>query len=557
MTKEPSRNQQPQNTSNVLSTQPPFIWPEARWHTKDIIYEYHPPFDSSLMDADLINGVIVGAWNGTVEWVNTLMKKDGACVVVLVLVVYPACPTREEHLRRLLQFQNQLIGDDKKLELRLLLFDRSHGKDFERMVLPPTVLQAHDSKSGKTMFCVGSVGDSGRDKAELGSFNMAFQPDDGLRNEWRKWFQFIFSSSAPLMSETAQIPHLIPEEGDPAAAKIWTAFSNICLGSYGNEVALAKINPETGEVSKEPDGTAVEPWDDNKTKLDPLAQLLQQVYSNGYLVTIDERTRIKPLATPVKAALLGQRSERTVGALTQKQSFKLQVLDELLDKQIEKCRLVNDIMELLSYLLSMGNRWLPEAAKSLLEKELKARNERGCAILKEGLGGNDVREFIKKRRDKIRDDLDAMYRQLGQGKFVPNDRVKSVLDEIEDRLTVALNSRITPCAICNKIAPPDLTSSVPSENWSQPFSLLLRSARLMRESLIDSYFPRRFKGLSFNENNFRDAMNIFDDAIVKAPYLHRARAELLDLEKIEKSSEGPKEKCTAVWRIITGKLQPD
>lgn len=550
---EQTHNQKPPNTDRVLLTPPPFIWPEARWHTKDGTYDYHPPFDPFLVDADLINGVIVGTWNGTVKWVHTLMQKEGARRVVLVLIVYPACPTREEHLQRLLHLQNQIAADDKKLDLRLLPVDIAYGKDFERMVVPPTVLQARASKSGKTVLCVGSVGDCGRDKAELCSFNMVLQPDDGLRNEWRKWFQFIFSSAAPLTAETAQIPHLVPAEGDPAAAVMWAAFSNRCLGSEEDEVAKPKVDPETGEILAEPDGAAVKPWDDDKTKLDPLAQLLQQVYSNGYLVTIDESTRIKPLAIPVKAALLGQQSERTVGALTQRQSFQLQVLDAAVANEIEKCRSVTDVIDLLSYLLSLGNRWLPETAKGLLEKELTARNERGCVMLTEALGGNDVAQFIKRRRDSIRDDLDAMYRQLGQGTSVPNDKVESVLDEIQDRLTRALSGRITPRVIYNRIAPPDLTANAPSENWSQPSCLLLRSARLMREAHTNSYFPRRFKGLSFMEEDFRAAMNIFDDAIVKASDLQQARTELSDLEKIENNSEGPKEKCIAIWRIISGR----
>ena len=62
----------------LLPNNPPFIWPEALWHTKDGTYEYHPPFDFFLLDADMVNVVIVGTRNGTVEWVHTLMQKDGA-----------------------------------------------------------------------------------------------------------------------------------------------------------------------------------------------------------------------------------------------------------------------------------------------------------------------------------------------------------------------------------------------------------------------------------------------------------------------------------------------
>lgn len=79
MTEEPTDNKQPQKTNKMLPTQPPFIWPEARRHTKDATYECHPPFDSLLLDADLINGLVMGLWNGTVElaytWVGKVSKE--------------------------------------------------------------------------------------------------------------------------------------------------------------------------------------------------------------------------------------------------------------------------------------------------------------------------------------------------------------------------------------------------------------------------------------------------------------------------------------------------
>jgi hypothetical protein len=210
-------------------------------------------------------------------------------------------------------------------------------------------------------------------------------------------------------------------------------------------------------------------------------------------------------------------------------------------------------MDILTYLLSLGNRWLPEAAKDLLERELEARNGKGLSSLKAALGG-DVFQFVQKRREGIRENLDAMYSQLGQGKSVPPDKLAAVLSKVQDRLTTARIARITPRAVYNRIAPPDLTTNAPEENWTQPLSLLLRAARLARESLTDAYFPRRLSGLCFKEQEFLAAMDIFGDAILKSPDSHRAKAELTMLDEIESSSEKPKEKCAAVWQIITGKI---
>jgi len=166
-----------------------------------------------------------------------------------------------------------------------------------------------------------------------------------------------------------------------------------------------------------------------------------------------------------------------------------------------------------------------------------------------------VPQFVAKCKKKIQDDLDAMYNQLGQGKSVPADKLAAVFAEVQDRLTNALSARITPRAVYNKIAPPDLTTKAPDESWTQPFSLLLRSARLMRDSLTDSYFPRRFTNLAFGEKEFKAAMNVFGDTILKNPDPQRAKEEAALLDKIESGSEKPKDKCASVWRIITGEIK--
>jgi hypothetical protein len=312
------------------------------------------------------------------------------------------------------------------------------------------------------------------------------------------------------------------------------------------------VDPKTGEILTDKNGEKVAAWDEGVTALDPLAQLFQQVYASGWLVTVDEATRIKPLTIPVKATLMGQQSERTVGALKQKQSFTLQVLDDDVDKAIEKCRKVTDVMELLTFPLSQGNRWLPDTAKGILEKELETRNEQGRKALRAALGGNDIKQFISNRAERIRKDLNEMYRQLGQGKAVPEDKLKAVLDEVERRLTQALDARITPRAVYNSIGAPDLTARAPDENWNQPLALLTRSARMLRESLTDHYFQRRFSGLSFSDADFRKACDVFDDVLAKQPDSGRAKAELDLMDDLLESGLPSKGKCLGIWQIITG-----
>lgn len=604
-------------TGNGLVAKPPFIWPDNRVRSGIARYAETPPWRSLLGDSDLVSGVIVGASDATVTWIEELLAQDGKRQIHLVLALIPAGPTRAEHLRRINTARAARDGGDVKLTVRLLSMAHILDGDCERVTVPPTVIQGHNSQTGRTTMCVGSVGDLGHDRMSVGSLNLVFQPDDAMRDAWRLWFQYLFSTAAALTPETCEIPHLIPAKGDPEAAVLWEAFKSACAGQ-GDERAAPRIDPKTGEVTADANGETTVPWDGGKTALDAVAQVFQQVYASGWLVTVDEATRIKPLAIPVKATLLGQQSERTVGALKQKQSFTLQVLDDTVDKAIEKCRKVTDVMELLTYPLSQGNRWLPDTAKGLLEKELAARNVQGQKVLWNALGGNGVgpaaakvvvetvlksggdpvkqavlaavgerdltleiadqaiqtalksagdevrtilraavsaelvRQLIERRKESIRNDLNRMYRELGQGDAVPADKLQTVLDDVEDRLTTALNQRITPRAVYNRIGAPDLTAEAPDENWGQPLALLLRAGRVLREMLSDSYFPRRFSGLAFSEEDFRKAMNVFGDGIATKPETGRARDELQKLDAIQGTAHPPKRKCQEVWNIIRG-----
>lgn len=538
--------------AGVLAAKPPFIWPDARIHAGLACYKEHPPARRLCAGGDLISGVLVGAADEAVRWLDELLHREGKRRICLVLVLFPAGPTREEHLRAIDRLQDSCTEGEKTLDVRLLPMAHHLDDDCERAILPPTVIQTHNTETGCTVMSIGSVGDAGHDPVSVGSMNFVFQPDDAMRDAWRRWFQYVLSNAAPLMADTLQIPLLVPAKGDPAAARQWEVFERTCQAANLAESAKPTVDPETGEVKTDADGQEVVAWDEGKTALDPLAQAFQQVYAGGWLVTVDEATRIKPLTIPVKATLLGQQSERTVGALKQRQSFTLQVLDDAVDKTIEKCRKVTDVMELLTYPLSQGNRWLPDAAKPLLEKELDSRNEHGEKALREALGGDDIAQFIRKRTGSIRKDLNDMYRQLGQGDAVPNDKLKTVLDEVEQRLKQALDTRITPRAVYNRIGTPDLTTTAPDENWNQPLSLLMRSARILRESLTDPFFPRRFAGLSLSEEEFRKGCDVFGDVIASQQDGNRARTELRNLEEIIESKEPAKERCQKVWRVIKG-----
>ena len=170
-------------------------------------YATHPPFDAAVSAADLVAGLLVGVADKTIQWLQTLVALPGPRCISLVVVVFPAGPTREEHLITLKMLQAQITGPEQELDIRLLPIPRAFGPDYERMILPPTVLQAHESSTSKTTLCIGSIGDSGRDTVGLSSFNVVFQADDALRDAWCRWFQYLFASAVPLTTDTVRIPH--------------------------------------------------------------------------------------------------------------------------------------------------------------------------------------------------------------------------------------------------------------------------------------------------------------------------------------------------------------
>ena len=531
-----------------LSTTPPFIWPDARIHEGSGHYTPMPSAPNLFAEADLINGLIVGPARETVRWLTELLRNGGKRRIYLVLVVFPAGPTRKEHLNAIFALCASCQGSECALEVHVLPMFRSFGTDCELSNLPPTVIQGITTKTDYTLMSVGSVGDSGCDDVFLGSCNFVFQPDDAMRAQWGTWFEYIRQRAALLTADALQIPNLVPAQGDSEATRLWEAYVMACEAKTPSTTALI-VDSETGEVRTDANGNKIIPWDEGVTALDPLAQVVQQVYATGWLVTIDRATRIKPLIIPVNATFFGQQAIFKTGAAKQTQSFDLKVLDEDAGKNVEGCRQVTDLMDMLTYPLSPGNRWLSNDAKGLLDQELEARNKKGKELLLKALGGSDIKEFIAKRKDSIREDLNNMSRHLGQGDAVPNDKLNTILDEVEKRVRQALDERVTPRAVYNRIQAPNLTAKAEPENWNQPLSLLVRSAKSVRQPPADS----SFYDLSFSKADFQKASDVFGDVMVASQDSKRAKKEFRKIDEINDADENSaKEKCQEVWLIIKG-----
>jgi len=193
LTTETSGNDNSGTEHVELGIEPPFIWPEARWHHRLGKYKTLPPFDECLREVDLVSGIIVGAADQFVSWLRRLVGGRKDLTMKLVLVLYPACATKSRHLSELLALQHA-CREGQCLELNVLPIWLEAG-------LPPTVLQMHNKKSKKSWMSIGSVGNFGSEEWTLTSFNVVFKPDDVLRDQWRNWFEYMRQKAALLTKD--------------------------------------------------------------------------------------------------------------------------------------------------------------------------------------------------------------------------------------------------------------------------------------------------------------------------------------------------------------------
>jgi hypothetical protein len=531
---------------SILDVVPPYLWPEPRWHAHADKYQSLPPFKDILFTSDLISGVLVGIDETGVDLIERLANNEPEIKLRLVLVLYEAGPTRQTHLRQLL---NLSTSKRSSIQLRVLPIRRSFSRDSERMNLLPTIAQAHDSRSGRTFVCVGSTGNFGGDESSLHSCNIVAKQDAALCDKWRRWFQFVFSSAFPLTDKTTSIPFLVPAPGDPEARRLWEEFEQNC--KQANEPKPPVVDSGSGEVIEDAGGQPVIPWDDGATALSPLAQKLQEVYSQLELLTVDELTRTKPLVIPIRPELFGLRREDIVGAITHRQSLSLQILDEATTREINKLRSVSDLFGLVSYQISKGNRLIPIEAKPLLTRDIEKRNEEAELLLDRMLGGRTIEDFIKTQEGRYRKDLDEMYRHLGRGEKAPDSTVNRVLLMVSERLVGVREGSITPSPMFNRVEPPRLTREAPVSHWSQPFCLMSDVARRCRSYLTDGFFARQFTPRSFSIKEWLAVMDVFDDSILKKEDVTRARRELLEIDGLEESNEDMPKKCEAIWEMMT------
>ncbi len=292
-----------------------------------------------------------------------------------------------------------------------------------------------------------------------------------------------------------------------------------------------------------------------QAELDTLISALSEVLRQGKLLAANKTIRSKSLNVPVKAALLGEDSAQTLGALTRRTSFSLTILDADTAEAIENCRKINDLVKLLSYPLDAGARWIPDAAIVLLEREVATRNDQGVLLLRAAIGP-DFEAYMRQQEGVVRQHLTQLYQQSGAAGSATEAQVQAILQDIRERLQPALDGELTAHPVFSSLDFGNLAERADDARWASPFSLLISAARFFRTAATDPGFDRVFRFNTFDRQACLQAMNVFGDAIGDRVHAARAARELEQLDAVEGSPVSLLEKCRLVWGIIRNEAKP-
>jgi hypothetical protein len=510
-------------------------------------YEAGLPLDVAARGAKSVFGVVSGIDGKAVSWVERCLAENTETHLRLVISIYPACRTS---------------GSD--LENLHLLSDR-HGDRAAFKVFPEASLLDRASNllclcdpDGEATVSTGPTENFGIAPMSPSQANLASTVSAATLEACRKWFDYLWSVAGHLDTELiASMPRLVLPEGDAEAALLWEGYRQQCLGhpSASGPSIRTEIDPESGEavlVDQNGDPVASPTEAIGVHKLDSLAEAMAQVYSRGVLVSVDKLRRIPPLEAPVKPSWFGVESFRQRGMVSAQTSMKVAPFDESTLKKIDKLRRASgELLPRFSFALADGVRWMPKQAIPLFEHALTAANDDAKELLGKAIG-SDIDSFLGSQRERIRADAQQMYDAYHPGGRIPEDAISSILEELKTRLNKTKAGKLIPTVAYSPVAFNALQTTEWSSPWGQAFALLKGVAEFPRAAMTNRFF---WQGLRTDEDALVAAMNVAGDGLVAEhgwrKAMQRAEAELQLIKRLEEASAGPRDKCRALWTLIT------
>ncbi len=531
----------------TLKPTTPFVFPEPRTLESLGRYEHQPPYRDLALSGRAVFGIVSALTSKGVQEIKYWLEHNSELKVRLILVVYPACATRQEDLSALYE----LTGPrSERLSIRVLAMKQVVDRGSNALCFMTSGTESAHLVTGPIEDLALAVG-------KMGCVNFAFQADPSLVESFKRYFDWLWTHLQDINAEgVVQIPDLCLPEGTAEAAHLWKTYMNLLAASDSSNhrgSIVAKVDPDTGDVTLESQGGSqlVPPTEEaGFKKMDLLADWVARIYSKGALVSIDKLSRIPPLDAPMDPKWFGDSAEIQKGKVTRKVSMRISIIDEGMLKEIEKRRQsLRMLLNKFSFGLADNMRWMPLAARPLFEGEMARINKEGQNLIANLLQG-DVDKFVNIRRDALAADVNAMYKELGQSGDVTKDIIERVSGNIKDRLRKAQAAKLFP-----QISYSSLVFSQACNDWASPwgqaYCLLADIAIFPRKLLTDPYF---YSGIRTPEDDLMNAMNVADDNLFQHSgangLRHRCQEELNLLSRIEKASIGARERCEMVLRIL-------
>ena len=535
---------------------PPFLWPDCRRLAACSGPDLN--LDAVLADAQLLLGVVhdltaVGVLR-LAEWLKTKTTSDGngsgqpsvgQKKARLVVMLYPTCPTGTDTLLELLHLQ----GVNPGLEVRLVtcgMLDRPEG-----------VVTCYKQAETLPVMLLGSAAGFESPTDNPAHLTLAFTPEATLAADWASWFDVRWLQAVPLTQDRTSIPSLVRPQGTEEGARLWRDYARLIgPGLQNDQPVTVTVDPTTGIVSaKKPDGTPVTTISSEHElpKVSPVYRKLVQLFEKGHLVSIDKNTRLRPLEVPVKPKWFGLETMRQIGTVKREVSYRISQLREDELKSLENRRKkMSELLELFSFSLADGQRWMPATAETLFQQECKRINDEAKGILDKLVAGN-LAAFMASRREVVRQDADRMYRELFPDRKLSDEALDEIMTDLRKRFEEAQQRSFLPkLSFCRVSLPPQSQAPSWKSQLGSAFHLLLSIVRYPRKAYENGQFFGR--GTKVQPMHILTAMNVLDDpftACFQSPQAKiAAQAELEECDAIESADAKVEDKCERLFALL-------
>lgn len=535
----------------------PFVWPDSRKLAQ--CPGPAPDLKAVISDSQLVLGIVHGITGATVRVLDEVLSKkpvpsgngNGRPAagtpdkqIRLIVTLYPTCPTTTETLQGL----HRLQQSHPSFQARITTCDL--------LSAPENALACYKTPDTVPTLFFGSSATLESVSHEPTHMTVGLVPEPVLAAEWAKTFDVRWLQAVRLTEQRTTIPHLVLPEGTVEAAQMWAAYERLCVEEQAEEeVVEVIVDPATGEVSaKAVDGTPVitVSTDSKIPKVSQVYRTLQQLLDKGHLVSVDKTTRLLPFEVSVKPKWFGLETLKQIGSVKRQVSYRISALTEEELKQLETRRKkTSELLDLFSFSLADGQRWMPSSAEELFRQETNRINTEAKGVLSQLVSG-DLDKFLTARRKAVSEDANRMYRDLFPDRKLSDDAIDEIMHALKHRFEQAEARSFLPQLSFTRVSLPQPQDTAWKSQLGSALHLLLSIVRYPRKACRNGpYFAR---GMTAKPPQILAAMNVLNDPFIDRFEKYEAKdiaeAELDKTDEIQASDAIVEDKCEQLLELL-------